>query len=328
MNRFWITLGLGLAFTFSVTAQDSILLRTEPTWFNKSLEETGVYGVNTEKAWNFLKDNNRKPVELIVGILDSGVQADHIDLADNMWVNPKEIAGNNKDDDKNGYIDDIHNSHFFKCITIHILTVCTADEVPTMNVIDDKNGYIDDIHGWNFIGGADGQNMDGDTLEKVRIYKYVLLPLFESDDAEQNEKNKTKHPEKYNDYQTIKLEITNKLSEAKANLAQYNQLQQMLSESFPSLIEAFGSELVTEESLSKFEPTEETMGGMFMFGILPKEYWDGLTMEQIFNKIKNEFQGAINYFESQINYHYNVDFEPRGIVGDNYRSEERRVGKE
>src|SRR5690625_614389 len=129
MNKFWITLGLGLAFTFSVTAQDSILLRTEQTWFNKSLEETGVYGVNTEKAWNFLKENNRKPVELIVGILDSGVQADHIDLADNMWVNPKEIAGNNKD--------------------------------------DDKNGYIDDIHGWNFIGGADGQNMDGDTLEKV-----------------------------------------------------------------------------------------------------------------------------------------------------------------
>lgn len=286
MNKFWITLGLGLAFTFSVTAQDSILLRTEPTWFNKSLEETGVYGVNTEKAWNFLKDNNRKPVELIVGILDSGVQADHIDLADNMWVNPKEIAGNNKD--------------------------------------DDKNGYIDDIHGWNFIGGADGQNIDGDTLEKVRIYKYVLLPLFESDDAEQNEKNKTKHPEKYNDYQTIKLEITNKLSEAKANLAQYNQLQQMLSESFPSLIEAFGSELVTEESLSKFEPTEETMGGMFMFGILPKEYWDGLTMEQIFNKIKNEFQGAINYFESQINYHYNVDFEPRGIVGDNYADKKEK----
>src|SRR5690606_39771476 len=58
-----------------------------------------------------------------------------------------------------------------------------------------------------------------------------------------------------------------------SNLAQYNQLQQMLSESFPSLIEAFGSELVTEESLSKFEPTEETIGGMFMFGILPKEYW-------------------------------------------------------
>ena len=55
MNKFWITLGLGLAFTFSVTAQDSILLRTEPTWFNKSLEETGVYGVNTEKHGISLK---------------------------------------------------------------------------------------------------------------------------------------------------------------------------------------------------------------------------------------------------------------------------------
>lgn len=280
MNKFWITIGMALAFTISLKAQDSILLRTEQTWFNKSIEETGIYGVNTEKAWKFLQEKNRKPSELIVGILDSGVQADHIDLADNMWVNPKEIVGNNID--------------------------------------DDKNGYTDDIHGWNFIGGKNGENMDGDTLEKVRIYKYVLTPLFETDDAEQNEINKTKHPEKYNDYQIIKQEINEKLTEAKANLAQYTQMNMMISGSFPSLIEAFKNEPVTEESLSKFQPTEETMGGMFMFGLLPVDYWNGLTMEQIYNKIQKEFQGAVNYFESQINYHYNVEFEPRGIVGDNY----------
>ena len=41
-------------------------------------------------------------------MLDSGVEVDHPGLKSNMWVNPKEIAGNGKDDDGNGYVDDIH----------------------------------------------------------------------------------------------------------------------------------------------------------------------------------------------------------------------------
>lgn len=280
MNKFWITLGLAAAFSISTMAQDSILLRTEKVWYNDSKEDTGVFGVNTEKAWQFLKDNNRKPVELVVGVLDGGVQADHVDLAANMWVNPKEVAGNGKD--------------------------------------DDKNGYIDDIHGWNFVGGADGKSVDGDTLEKVRIYKYDYLPLFESDDAAKNEKNKEKHAQKYADYLKIKKEIQDKTAEASNNLAQYTMMKGMIDQGFPTLIKDFGSKLVTEESLGKYEPTEETMPGMTMFAFIPKEYWEGKTMKQIYDSLNDDFEEGIEYFEGQTKYHYNVDFEPRGIVGDNY----------
>lgn len=286
MNKFWMYLGVAVMLTSAVSAQDSILLRTEKAWYNDSKEDTGIFGVNTEKAWQFLKDNNRKPVELIVGVLDGGVQANHIDLAANMWVNPKEKAGNGID--------------------------------------DDKNGYIDDVHGWNFAGGKDGKSVDGDTLEKVRVYKYTYLPLFEGKDSSKNQENKTKHAAEYADYQKIKAEINKKTNEAKANLAQYSQMKSMVDAGFPGLIKEFGSKLVTEESLGKYTPTEETMPAMTMFAFIPKDYWDGKTMKQIYDSLSEEFNGAVEYFDSQVKYHYNVDFEPRGIVGDDYSNKKEK----
>jgi len=50
--------------------------------------------------------------DVIVAIIDQGVQTDHPDLAANMWVNPGEIPGNGIDDDGNGYIDDVHGYNF------------------------------------------------------------------------------------------------------------------------------------------------------------------------------------------------------------------------
>jgi subtilisin family serine protease len=49
---------------------------------------------------------------VIVAVIDSGIDIEHEDLKNVMWVNPKEIAGNNIDDDKNGYVDDIHGWNF------------------------------------------------------------------------------------------------------------------------------------------------------------------------------------------------------------------------
>ncbi|OVE75658.1 hypothetical protein BVX97_03940, partial [bacterium E08(2017)] len=46
--------------------------------------------------------------DVIVAVVDTGVDYDHEDLAANMWVNPGEIAGNGIDDDNNGYVDDVH----------------------------------------------------------------------------------------------------------------------------------------------------------------------------------------------------------------------------
>lgn len=49
---------------------------------------------------------------VVVAVIDTGVDYNHEDLNDNVWTNTKEIAGNNIDDDSNGYIDDIHGWNF------------------------------------------------------------------------------------------------------------------------------------------------------------------------------------------------------------------------
>lgn len=281
-----MSLGFAFMLSFGAYAQDSILTKTEEVWYNSSFEDTGVYGVNTEKAWEFLKEHNRKPSTLIVGVLDGGVQADHIDLAANMWVNPKEKPGNGKD--------------------------------------DDKNGYIDDIHGWNFVGGADGKSVDGDTLEKVRVFRYTYMPMFESDDNAKNEENKSNFPEEFADYEKLKKEIAKKQNEAKANYAQYSAILEQVSNGFKPLIEHFGDEPITEENLGKYDPTEESMGAMMMFGMIPKEEWEGKTMQSIYDDISDQLKEGVDYFDAQLKYHYNLDFEPREIVGDNYADKKEK----
>ena len=55
---------------------------------------------------------NRKGTKTVVAVLDSGIDLDHEDLDGVLWTNTKEKAGNNIDDDGNGYIDDIHGYNF------------------------------------------------------------------------------------------------------------------------------------------------------------------------------------------------------------------------
>lgn len=60
------------------------------------------------KAWKVTKGDPR----IVVAVLDGGIQWDHPDLADNMWINKGEIPGNGIDDDGNGYIDDVYGYNF------------------------------------------------------------------------------------------------------------------------------------------------------------------------------------------------------------------------
>ena len=89
-------------------------------WYNCSFDKDGVYGAEVNKAYDFLKGKKikKRPVVALIG---SGMDIEHEDLKQAIWVNPKEKA-DGKD--------------------------------------NDKNGRIDDINGWNFLGGKDGQVME------------------------------------------------------------------------------------------------------------------------------------------------------------------------
>ncbi|MDO6800965.1 S8 family serine peptidase [Wenyingzhuangia sp. 1_MG-2023] len=79
-------------------------------WSHADLATDSIPGISLAKAYQFLK--GKKSVPVIVAVTDSGTDILHEDLKANVWTNPKEIAGNGKDDDKNGFIDDIHGWNF------------------------------------------------------------------------------------------------------------------------------------------------------------------------------------------------------------------------
>lgn len=80
------------------------------TWPHRDLLTTGYPGISLENAYKALK--GRKAQTVIVGVVDSGVDINHEDLKSIIWTNPKEIPNNGIDDDKNGYVDDVHGWNF------------------------------------------------------------------------------------------------------------------------------------------------------------------------------------------------------------------------
>ncbi len=64
--------------------------------------------IKAPEAW----DISRESPNIVIAVIDSGVQINHVDLKDNIWINKKEIPNNNIDDDMNGFVDDIHGWDF------------------------------------------------------------------------------------------------------------------------------------------------------------------------------------------------------------------------
>lgn len=65
--------------------------------------------INAPLAWSYGTGGvNRYGDEIVAAIVDSGFSPKHIDLAENIWRNPGELPDNGKDDDENGYVDDVH----------------------------------------------------------------------------------------------------------------------------------------------------------------------------------------------------------------------------
>jgi cell wall-associated protease len=98
------------------------------------LDETtdGVPGISAERAQRELLAGKQPARTVLVAVIDGGIDTAHVDLRANLWTNPKEVGGNGRD--------------------------------------DDNNGFADDMHGWNFIGGKDGKDVHYDTFEVTRLY--------------------------------------------------------------------------------------------------------------------------------------------------------------
>ena len=141
MNRiskgFVIMMVLALLTTTGF-AQNSVKQSLPNGWHLQDPSTTGAWGISLDKAYEFVKGKKSKTV--IVAVLDGGIDTAQEDLKEVLWRNTKEIAGNGKD--------------------------------------DDKNGYVDDINGWNFLGGKDGKSVTKTSLERDRVY-YTYRSKYE-----------------------------------------------------------------------------------------------------------------------------------------------------
>ena len=81
------------------------------TWSHLDLAQDTIPGMSVNKAYSQII-KNKKGQTVIVAVIDSGTDIDHEDLDDVLWTNKGEIPNNGKDDDNNGYIDDIHGWNF------------------------------------------------------------------------------------------------------------------------------------------------------------------------------------------------------------------------
>lgn len=144
---------LGLALTFAGCSSTSPTLVSTPIenideiplkitdltevqlqgWGGADLVRDTIPGMSVQKAYDEIIKNN-KGQTVIVAVIDSGVDIEHEDLKSVIWINRKEIPNNGKD--------------------------------------DDNNGYVDDVYGWNFLGNSLKENMEYTRIYKRLKPKY------------------------------------------------------------------------------------------------------------------------------------------------------------
>ena len=110
------------------TKKDPRIVRVEPNYRVKALgvpndpyfsnlwamRNTGQSGgtpnadIDAVSAWDITTGSDN----VVVAVIDTGIDYRHPDIAANIWTNPGETEGNHHDDDDNGYIDDVHGYNF------------------------------------------------------------------------------------------------------------------------------------------------------------------------------------------------------------------------
>ncbi|MEE9408802.1 MAG: S8 family serine peptidase [Polaribacter sp.] len=205
----------GLDTINTISAKKGILSEDEMIrWSHADLEKDSIAGMSIARAYQFLE--GKKGVEVIVAIADSGVDIEHEDLKDVAWVNLKEIVDNNKD--------------------------------------DDNNGYVDDLHGWNFLGSKDGRIVNADQLEITRLVKKGQDKFDGKKASEIAEVNKIEYQEYLKLKEEYFNTIAEKKKEIESITETYERVLE-IEENFIAVKKLTGKENLTSENVKNLWPT-------------------------------------------------------------------------
>lgn len=181
-------------------------------------------------------------------------------------------------------------------------------EIPGNGIDDDGNGYIDDIHGWNFLGNSKGENQGPARLEATRIYA-KLKPRFEG--VENAEDVSTDDRKDYELYLELKEEVESNLEQYQDVVAQLSQMTTMEPMLKGMVAGMLGKDEFTEKDLKKFKPSNGQEKQMVELGYA-----------MLNGEFESMMQEQAHAIESMISHHYNVDYNDRELIGDDYMNME------
>ncbi len=233
-------------------------------WHLKSPDKDLIYGAEVDKAYETLLQN-KKSTTVIVAVIDGGIDINHEDLKDNIWINTDEIPGNGID--------------------------------------DDLNGYVDDINGWNYLGTSNGENIDYENLEITRIYK-AYKERFEGNKLSNIPESEKELFHLYEQARDLYLKQLKTAQKTKQQIDNFESNYYAADRLIKSIL---NKETYDFADLEKIDPKDkDTKRSVRFMKILLKNNFS-INMIDEFRRYNNE----------ELDYHLNVDFNPRNIIDDN-----------
>jgi len=247
-------------------------------WYDQDIDAQGYFTVSTNKAYKELL-NTRTPNEIVVAVIDSGVDAEHEDLKDVMWINQGEIPGNKID--------------------------------------DDNNGYIDDINGWNFIGNANGKNVVKDNLEMTRLFA-EYRKLFDGRTSVVGlPRDQVEKYQQYIEWKKLIDKAQEGSKGQLMELKQTKTFLLEIMDSVRAFVQS-DSISEKDLDLLTISSDQILAIGANVLNNIKIEYGSIPTVSELKSDITYQYDMMIDQKGLKSNYHFNPDLDTRSIVGDNY----------
>ncbi len=232
-------------------------------WQLMDAQEDGLAGISLRRAERELLAGRQPRRTVVVAVIDGGVDTAHTDLRPFLWSNAREVGGTGRD--------------------------------------DDGNGYADDLRGWNFIGGAAGRSVHHDTYEVAREHALCSTGAPPSPTGLVRD---AAHCGR------VARDLARERQEAEQTLVQIRELSAALNFVTPILQRAVGADSVTPERVRALRPLNaEVREAQRIYVQLADHNITPAVLEE-----------AREEFASRLEYKLNPSFDPRSIVGDEYKN--------
>ena len=185
------------------------------------------------------------------------------------------------------------------------------DEIPNNGIDDDNNGYIDDVHGWNFIGGPE-ENVVYDTYELTREYKRLKSKYGNNI----NESNK-----EYEYWVEVRDEFKYKRQKSEETLLKYSEIISNIPRYYNLLLSYLDTDSLTFEAVNAIESEDTIINqAIAQIGKLLKYFGNTVSYETMVSVLTP----AEEHYLYEVNYGYNLDYDPRSLVNDDYENKKER----